>query len=1252
MPVMVAKQPNQASSAPTTPVTRTLPFSAPTPPSSAAITSSTRWTPKSKTTTDKSSSSEGVSPTLSRSQSSTATYRQNHTNIETKKVYYVSESKETPRLPRNCSLSEEMTSGDVPTWGLPLIIVDILKKRGLVKIHDWQRECLETTGVIDGKSLVYSLPTSGGKTYVAEILMFRQVFVHRKVAIFVLPFVAIVMEKVKSLKEFGKHLNFAVDGYYQNNGKVPLPKDTPTLCICTIEKANMLINSLIEEGRLNEVGLVVFDELHMLGDPSRGYLLEILGTKLKYASKNSIQMVGMSATLPNLEDLSKWINGISFYRDFRPVKLVEHVFDNYELLTTEIIKPSTTTLMSEDITPHPVRSSSNPPSGMPSQNTDEHRSYYNPVRLGSLDQEALAEANIEKLGQLAPHVIFGAFHLVRQMIPHNCALVFCSSKDMTSQLAQRLSDLLLQFPPRNSYDINILKWAQNSHDSSLRESYEHLVLPEAEFTDKMRKLKDERNLLVKQIIATSTSKTIDKNLESCLRQGIAWHNSDLGAAERELIETAFRQKVLSVICCTSTLAAGVNLPARRVVLMNSKMGRNEVTTGEYRQMVGRAGRAGIDDMGESFLFVTQSAPKRVSSNSVLSPSTSNTNHKAIELLASALQPVKSPIGSNSIDGNESDFKLMRRARQVLFGRSKTDNKIDKMPPLDMDSTLVNFDSTSASLPIYSYFCAAYPRKPDGSQTAQEQVFPTGCGVDRLVLDAVAGRCAVTHNEIMDFVSCTFLAATMQNNDLDGLVTRSIKFLTVLRMIEAVTPDEANKRQDEDPDYDSNDPNDPASNFKSKPRSIQRDYTKAMTDKVLIVTTFGAATYRTPFSIETALYMREEMEKSIRRLNLTSDLQLCWLVVPTFSKVTPQEPAEWHSILLRIFEEGQKESCSDHHSTTDDDDQVSPFKLSKLSSGGLSASCFDSSILKEQYELATRVGAKPDALLVDSRWELNKQPISQPSQRFLLALVLQDIVEEISIESVSQKYSLSRGDIEGLMQNASTHAGQLVGFCKRMGWWHMEAILKIFSVRVGMGVKEDIMALVKIRGVKVARARMLYAGGYRTIRAVSLAQPHELATKISARQDTTSVILADRIIKSAKTLLDKQAHELGVGVRLTTSEALRTSSSSNSDPSPQKRTPLRAKRNGTDRTAITTNGTRTRRSAKATTSANSNSTPEPTTPSGANRPSKTDEEIEKEMKSAWWDIDHYLSEVDEDELLRSELAMELALLGDPEGVSLN
>ncbi len=101
------------------------------------------------------------------------------------------------------------------------------------------------------------------------------------------------------------------------------PAPGAQIAVATIEKACGFVNSLLEENRLGELGLVVIDELHLVGEKERGGTLETLVSKLIKFGK--IQIVGMSATIPNLADLQKWFQGDMFTASFRPVPLYEHV---------------------------------------------------------------------------------------------------------------------------------------------------------------------------------------------------------------------------------------------------------------------------------------------------------------------------------------------------------------------------------------------------------------------------------------------------------------------------------------------------------------------------------------------------------------------------------------------------------------------------------------------------------------------------------------------------------------------------------------------------------------------------------------------------------------------------------------------------------------------------------------------------------------------------------------------------------------
>lgn len=103
----------------------------------------------------------------------------------------------------------------------------------------------------------------------------------------------------------------------------------------------------------------------------------------------------------------------------------------------------------------------------------------------------------------------------------------------------------------------------------------------------------------------STLRSLSTGLDSVLSQtvpvGVAFHHAGMTTEERDLIASAYDNGVLKVCVATCGLAAGINLPARRVILHNARMGRELVGPAMLRQMRGRAGRKGKDEVGETYL---------------------------------------------------------------------------------------------------------------------------------------------------------------------------------------------------------------------------------------------------------------------------------------------------------------------------------------------------------------------------------------------------------------------------------------------------------------------------------------------------------------------------------------------------------------------------------------------------------------------------------------------------------------------------
>ncbi|KAJ7327179.1 hypothetical protein JRQ81_016938 [Phrynocephalus forsythii] len=497
----------------------------------------------------------------------------------------------TPPLSKNKQLKEAAVSEEIgitvktdipsfvdigPFYGLPTKVKELLLQfRGIEKLYDWQHACLTLESVQQRKNLIYSLPTSGGKTLVAEVLILQELLCRQMDVLMILPYVAIVQEKVAGLSGFGMELGFLVEEYAGNKGRIPPIKRRlkKSLYVATIEKGHSLVNSLIETGRISGLGLVVVDELHMLGDGSRGAILEMTLAKIIYASKTT-QIIGMSATLNNVEDLQQFLKAEYYTSNFRPVKLNEYVK----------IKDSIYEVDSK-------------------------------AENGLTFSRLLDFKYSSSMQKMDPDHLIA---LVTEVIPEYSCLVFCPTKKNCENVAEMVC-------------------------KHLNRDY--------------RKIKEkEKHDLIKDLMDICSGRLCPV-LKRTIPFGIAYHHSGLTSDERKRVEEAYSSGILRLLTCTSTLAAGVNLPARRVILRAPYVAKEFLKKNQYKQMIGRAGRAGIDKAGESFLIV-QEKDRQLVQNLVCSPLESCYSNLLLELNKGIRSLILSLVGLKIATSPEEIYQFM------------------------------------------------------------------------------------------------------------------------------------------------------------------------------------------------------------------------------------------------------------------------------------------------------------------------------------------------------------------------------------------------------------------------------------------------------------------------------------------------------------------------------------------------------------------------------------------------------------------
>ncbi|PIN76378.1 hypothetical protein COV22_00465, partial [Candidatus Woesearchaeota archaeon CG10_big_fil_rev_8_21_14_0_10_47_5] len=199
-------------------------------------------------------------------------------------------------------------------------LYDILNKR-IKELRPCQAKAIEA-GLLDGKSLLVCTPTASGKTLIGEIAALNAILKHGGKALYIVPLKALANQKFHDFKRDYEGIARIALSVGDIDSADPYLMDYD-LIISTSEKVDSLIRH--HAPWLPRVAVAVIDEIHLLDDPGRGPTLEILITLMRLMLKR-LQLIGLSATIGNPEELASWLNAGLVVDNWRPVKLKRGIY--------------------------------------------------------------------------------------------------------------------------------------------------------------------------------------------------------------------------------------------------------------------------------------------------------------------------------------------------------------------------------------------------------------------------------------------------------------------------------------------------------------------------------------------------------------------------------------------------------------------------------------------------------------------------------------------------------------------------------------------------------------------------------------------------------------------------------------------------------------------------------------------------------------------------------------------------------------
>ncbi|MFV2016474.1 MAG: DEAD/DEAH box helicase, partial [Candidatus Heimdallarchaeota archaeon] len=353
-------------------------------------------------------------------------------------------------------------------------------------------------------------PTASGKTLLAILAMFSSLYRHSGTkTVYLAPLRALASEKYQEFSEIAKALGFKASISTGDLDGTTRWLSKSDIIILTNEKFDSLIRHQVSW--LNDISVIVSDEVHLINDYTRGPVLEVV---LSLVQKNipNCQIIALSATIENSNEIASWLNAKLVTSDWRPIKLQEGVWYEGEIYLAD-----------------------------------------GKIIAGGKERDktgyiSLSEEIVEQGGQ---------------------TLVFANTRKSAVTSAVNVSKKMK----------HLLK--------------EETIVKLAKIAEEIRSIGEKTDLR--------------EQLAEIVEKGVAFHHAGLISSHRKIVEDSFRERLLKVIASTPSLAAGVNLPGRRVIIRSLSrysrgFGSTLIPVLEYKQIAGRAGRPQYDPWGQAIVI--------------------------------------------------------------------------------------------------------------------------------------------------------------------------------------------------------------------------------------------------------------------------------------------------------------------------------------------------------------------------------------------------------------------------------------------------------------------------------------------------------------------------------------------------------------------------------------------------------------------------------------------------------------------------